>query len=246
MPTTLILIAVALLPVAILLFYILRKDRKSPEPAGQLVKGFVFGILSVPLSFTMSVPFSLIGLYPDEAAGIIDSIRLSFFGAAIPEEAAKLFMLWLLVRRNRYFDEKMDGIVYAVCVSLGFAGAENLVADPDPFLKGEVVYGNFMSVGISRALFAIPGHFGFGVLMGYYYSMSVFYPKSPVRNKIMVILAPVLAHGIYDSILFIMDVTSPAVSGILFMIFLIICVKIWGLASRSIREHIARDNDRSA
>lgn len=239
MPTTLILIAVALLPVAILLFYILRKDRKSPEPAGQLVKGFVFGILSVPLSFTMSVPFSLIGLYPDEAAGIIDSIRLSFFGAAIPEEAAKLFMLWLLVRRNRYFDEKMDGIVYAVCVSLGFAGAENLM-----YLFSN--YGNFMSVGISRALFAIPGHFGFGVLMGYYYSMSVFYPKSPVRNKIMVILAPVLAHGIYDSILFIMDVTSPAVSGILFMIFLIICVKIWGLASRSIREHIARDNDRSA
>lgn len=236
MPATLIITAVALLPVLVLLYYILRHDRKSPEPVGQLLKGFLFGVLSAPLSFTMSVPFSMIGLYPEEASDIIESIRTAFWGAAIPEESAKLFMLWLLLRRNRYFDEKMDGIVYAVCVSLGFAGAENLL-----YLFSN--YESFMSVGISRALFAIPGHFAFGVLMGYYYSMAAFYPKAPRKNRLMVILAPILAHGAYDSILFITDVISPSVSGILFIVFLVFCNKMWKLASRKINEHMARDHD---
>lgn len=55
------------------------------------------------------------------------AIRLSFFGAAILEESAKLFMLWLLLRKNKYFGERVDGIVYAVCVSLGFAALENVM-----------------------------------------------------------------------------------------------------------------------
>ncbi len=104
----------ALLPIAILVYYIYHKDKRSPEPTGQLVKAFLFGILSVPLSFCMSIPLGLIGIYPAEATSILGSISTAFFGAAIPEEIAKFFMLWLLLRKNPYFDEKMDGIVYAV------------------------------------------------------------------------------------------------------------------------------------
>jgi RsiW-degrading membrane proteinase PrsW (M82 family) len=35
----------------------------------------------------------------------------AFCMAAIPEEAAKLIMLLLVLRNNRYFDEELDGIV---------------------------------------------------------------------------------------------------------------------------------------
>ena len=45
-----------LLPIAILVYYIYHKDKKSPEPTGQLVKAFLFGILSVPVSFCISIP----------------------------------------------------------------------------------------------------------------------------------------------------------------------------------------------
>ena len=54
-----------------------------------------------------------------------EAVGDAFFLAAIPEEVAKLFMLWLLLRKNPFFDEHFDGIVYAVCVGLGFAGFEN-------------------------------------------------------------------------------------------------------------------------
>lgn len=234
MLANLTVIVIALIPVVLLLFYILRKDRRAPEPARQLVKGFLFGILSLPLSFCMSAPFGYFGLYVDEPVTVWGSVMTAFWGAAIPEEIAKLIMLWLLLRKNRHFDEKLDGIVYAVCVSLGFAAGENLL-----YLFYN--YDNFLTVGIMRALFAIPAHFSFGVLMGYYYSLVKFYPKSPAKNKVMVILAPILAHGIYDSILFALDVTYPAVALLLLAAFLAFCFLMWHYVTSRIREHMARD-----
>ena len=220
----------ALLPIAILVYYIYQKDKKSPEPTGQLVKAFLFGILSLPVSFCMSIPLGIIGLYPVEATSILGSISTAFFGAAIPEEFAKFFMLWLLLRKNPYFDEKMDGIVYAVCVSLGFAALENIMY---LFSNSE----SYLSVGFVRAIFAVPGHFCFGILMGYYYSLARFYPKTPKKNKVLILTAPIIVHGLYDSILFIINVT-PSISGILLIVFLVFCHKMWRYGSKSIQEHL--------
>lgn len=230
---TIIILLTALLPIVILAYYIYHKDKKSPEPTGQLVKAFLFGILSVPVSFCLSIPFGIIGLYPIEATSILGSVSTAFFGAAIPEEIAKFFMLWLLLRKNRYFDEKMDGIVYAVCVSLGFAALENIMY---LFSNAE----SYLSVGIARAIFAVPGHFCFGILMGYYYSLAKFYPMTPKKNKALILAAPIIVHGLYDSILFIINVT-PAISGILMIVFLVFCHKMWKYGSRSIQEHLKRD-----
>ena len=43
----------ALLPIALLVYYIYHKDKKSPEPTGQLVKAFLFGILSTAMTGTI-------------------------------------------------------------------------------------------------------------------------------------------------------------------------------------------------
>ena len=230
-----LILLTALLPIAILVYHIYRKDKKSPEPTGQLIKAFLFGILSVPVSFCISIPLGIIGLYPVEATSILGSISTAFFGAAIPEEIAKFIMLWLLLRKNPYFDEKMDGIVYAVCVSLGFAALENILY---LFSNAE----SYLSVGIARAIFAVPGHFCDGVLMGYYYSLAKFYPKAPKKNKVLILVAPIIVHGLYDSILFIINVT-PTISGILMIVFLVFCHKMWKYGSKSIKEHIERDSE---
>lgn len=232
---TIIILIIALLPIAILVYYIYHKDKKSPEPTGKLVKAFLFGVLSVPISFGMSIPLGLIGAYPTEATSFLGSVSAAFLGAAIPEEIAKFIMLWLLLRKNCYFDEKMDGIVYAVCVSLGFAALENIMY---LFSNAE----SYLSVGIARAIFAIPGHFCFGILMGYYYSLAKFYPKTPKKNKALILVAPIVVHGLYDSILFIINVT-PAISGILLIVFLVFCHNMWKYGSKRIQEHLVRDND---
>ena len=229
-----IILLIALLPVVILVYYIYHKDKKSPEPTGQLIKAFLWGILSVPLSLCISIPLGLIGVYPTEATSILGSVSTAFFGAAVPEEIAKFFILWLLMRKNPYFDEKMDGIVYAVCVSLGFAALENIMY---LFTNAD----SYLSVGIARAIFAVPGHFCFGILMGYYYSLAKFYPKTPKKNKALILVGPIIVHGLYDSILFIINVT-PAISGILLIVFLVFCHKMWKYGSKSIADHLCRDN----
>lgn len=233
MNTTVQIILTALLPVAILSFYIYRKDKNAPEPALQLIKAFCFGLVSVPISLCLSIPFGYIGLYPVEASDVWGSIRTAFFGAAIPEETAKFAMLWLLLRRNRYFDENMDGIVYAVCISLGFAALENLM-----YLFSNT--DSYLTVGVARAVFAVPGHFCYGILMGYYYSLVKFCPHDTDRNMTLVLLVPILAHAVYDSILFIINFTT-ALTGILMIVFIIFCFKLWKVGSTRIKEHIKRD-----
>ena len=230
---SILILLTALLPVAILVFYIYRKDKNLPEPTGQLVKAFFYGVISAPSSFFISIPLGMMGLYLVEDTTVLGSVSSAFFGAAIPEESAKLFVLWLVLRKNPFFDEKMDGIVYAVCVSLGFAAFENIL-----YLFSDTE--SFLSIGIVRAIFAVPGHFCFGILMGYYYSIAKFYPKSSIKNKILVLLAPIIVHGLYDSILFVMNVT-PIVSGLLLIVFLVFCHKMWKYSSQRIEKHIRRD-----
>ena len=133
----------------------------------EMVKAFFYGVASALLSFCISIPFEKMGVFVSNYTTVREAVQTAFFAAAIPEEVAKYIMLWLFLRKCKYFDQRMDGIVYAVCVSLGFAALENVF-----YLIGN--YDNWMSVGISRALTAVPGHFGFGVLMGYYYSLVKF------------------------------------------------------------------------
>ena len=231
-----IMLFVALLPVAVLLFYIYGKDRVKPEPVGQLVKAFGLGVVSIFVSLAISLPLGMLGLFPGEAQTFLDSVKISFLGAAFPEEVAKFAMLWLALRNNRWFDEKMDGIVYAVCVSMGFAALENVM----------YVFQNeeFVTVAILRAFTALPGHFCFGILMGYYFSLARFYHYGSRRNMLLALVAPIVAHGIYDSLLFAMSVSSSALVSVVLMVVLVFfCFKLWSRSSRSIHEHLMRDKD---
>ncbi|MCM1199081.1 MAG: PrsW family glutamic-type intramembrane protease, partial [Clostridium sp.] len=211
---TIFVFVAALLPACILLFYIYWKDCLQREPLKELLKAFFAGAFSVVLSLMISLPLTSSFGISEEVYTLDDALFTAFFSAAIPEEIAKFLMFWLVVRKNRYFDEHADGIVYAACVSLGFAAVENLM-----YLFSS--YDAWVSVGISRALFSIPGHFAFGVLMGYYYSLVKFSRKPLLKNKILVLAAPVLAHGIYDFILFVTHIV-PLLSGILMIVFLVL------------------------
>lgn len=208
----------ALTPVLVALWYINRKDSLQPEPTKWLIKAFLFGILSAILSFGFSVPTSmLLGMELDANtySSIPEAFSDAFALAAIPEELAKFIMLWLLLRKNPYFDEHFDGIVYAVCVGMGFAGIENVL-----YLVQGIEDGSWVRVGIGRALFSIPGHFLFAVLMGYYYSLYHFGIDRSAKAMGMILAAPILAHGIFDGILFSMQINE-SLSSLCMILFLV-------------------------
>ena len=235
MQLPLILLA-ALAPIAILAYYIYRRDKFQKEPVKELLKAFGMGILSVPVSLLISTPLEFAGFYSMETQTLLDAVKVSFLGAAIPEEIAKFLMLWLFVRKSRCFDENVDGIVYASVVSLGFAAVENIL-----YLVTN--YESWISVGITRALFSVPGHFFFGVLMGYYYSLFRFYPAAGRKVKWLVLGAPILAHGLFDTVLFSVEVL-PGLSAALMIAFILLCNSLRKRASRSIAEHLERDGEK--
>ena len=104
MQIILILIS-ALTPVAVLLFYIFRKDKVQSEPTKWLLKAFGFGVLSMFLSFVFSVPACLLlGMEMDvnTYSSIREAFADAFVLAAIPEELAKLITS-LMYGLNRYF-----------------------------------------------------------------------------------------------------------------------------------------------
>lgn len=212
-------IAAALLPVLLLALYIYKIDDEQPEPKAWLWKAVLFGALSAVLDLIILSPLPKpTDLVPGSEGTALGGILTAFLSAGIPEEACKMFMLMLLIRKNPYFDDKMDGIVYASYIGLGFAGLENIL-----YLVNNL--DNFASVAISRAIFAIPGHFFFGVIMGYFVSLAYFASRTRVgrtRYLILAYLVPVLCHGIYDSILMIQGV-SPQVSTVLTIVFLLFC-----------------------
>ena len=215
-----LVILAAIAPVAVVIWYIYRKDRKQPEPTKLLIKAFIYGILSALLNLVIVIPFEAITEFVnDEVSNIGSAIFNAFFMAAIPEEVAKLVMLWLLLRNNPYFDEHFDGIVYAVCIGMGFAAIENVLYLFDN-------YESWISVGIARALFAVPGHFLYAVIMGFYYSLW--------QTCALILVGPILAHGIYDSIVFSMNIDD-SLSGIFLLLFLLFLNKLKNIC----KQHIA-------
>ena len=199
-----------------------------------IVKGFLFGCLSVFVSFFVSVPSLHLGLFGEEINSFWDAFRQAFFGAAIPEETAKLLCLWLFLRRNPYFDERMDGIVYAVCVGMGFAAFENVEY---LFAAGT----DWVTTGIGRSLTAIPGHFGFAVLMGYYFSLNHFDKYRAPGAALKMWLYPVLAHGIYDTVA-MMSAVTPQLSGAITIAILLFCFKMIQWARKSMQKHLIADS----
>jgi len=198
-----------------------------------LVKAVIAGVLiCIPVSVVeMFIGYVMFG-EDGGPTGLIGTTSEAFFMAALPEEAFKLLALWLVVRRNPYFDEHFDGIVYAVSVGLGFAAIENVL----------YVFGNegqWLSVAIMRAFLAVPGHYAFAILMGYFYSVYHFVNPSP-KVAACILLVPVLAHGIYDA-LAMSGVVNEIVGGIGGILLIIFCIKMQKIAYTRLIALIDKD-----
>ena len=221
------ILAAAVVPAILLLYYVYSKDF-NPEPKNLVFKGFVYGAISVFVSTLISGPLLNLGLYTNDPVSFLDAVKVSFLGAAIPEESAKLLMLWLLLRRCADFDERYDGMVYAAAVGMGFACLENLMY----VLSSGAAW---FQVSVSRALLAVPGHFSFAIVMGYFYSKSHFDRRHSLPAGICAWLMPVLLHGTYDTLAFSSGI-SAGPAALCSLALLVFCFFLF----RAVRRHILR------
>jgi len=184
-----LLLILSLAPVAALLAYIYFRDRYEKEPVGLILKGFLAGVV---LMFPCLIIETWLSRFCADCETIPFALYSGFVVAGTTEEILKFLMIFLLFFRNRNFNERYDGIVYAVSVSLGFAAIENVV----------YVFNSGISTGLVRAFTAVPAHAFFGIVMGYYFGLARFVNGHRKRYLFMAFLFPMLLHGLYDFILF--------------------------------------------
>ncbi len=118
---------VAFIPAVIYLIPLVVLDRYDPEPIWLLALAFGWGALvAVIVSFILNTFFGItVALTVSPDAGQVVSGLIS---APIVEEASKgIGLLILLIAFRKYFDDILDGIVFAGVIALGFATVENVL-----------------------------------------------------------------------------------------------------------------------
>ena len=230
-----LLLIAGVLPAIVLWLYIWRQD-PQPEPTSWLLKAVWYGVaVCIPVALVEGVIEAILFGEGGQPTTLFGTTVQAFFVAAVPEECAKLLALWLLLRRNPWFDEHFDGIVYAVSVGLGFAALENV-----SYLLSNI--DDWYGMAVSRAFLAVPGHYAFAVLMGYYYSLWYFTGRTP-RYAMLMLLVPVVAHGVYDAIALSGQVNQ-YVGAVSFIVLVFFCVKMHKHARQKMLAHLKHDQER--
>lgn len=215
------LFALGLAPVLIGLVYIYIRDKYESEPWRLLVIGVLVGAgLTAPIIWASTW---LMRFLP-----VVGQVGEAFFTAfavsSLVEEGLKFAALVILVWRNPNLNEPMDGIVYGVFISLGFAGVENILYIFNPQLGG-------METAIARALVSVPSHGFFGIAMGYYFALAKFEPRRRARHMAAAFVSPYIIHGVYNFLL----LSGQAIFLIIFVPFIYI---FWRKGLAQIRAHL--------
>ena len=219
----LLLFGIAILPVVVLMVYIYRQDKYQKEPIKTLAKAFVGGIAAIFLDILIVNGIDMI-LSNTTLAGTV--FFSAFLEAGIPEELSKFLIFMLLIWRDKNFDEYFDGIVYATFIGLGFACVENI----------EYVFSYGFQTGVVRALISVPGHFLFGVVLGYFLSMAKFHPEKRGTYLLSGLLLAMFAHGLFDWLLMITEHLTPTIGTIIYIAFIWGDIKLWKLGLKYISK----------
>lgn len=229
-----LLILVSVLPVLIIGFFVYINDREK-ESISLLLKLLSFGAMcSVPII----VVEAFLRLYFPISIG--NSLFSNFFNIlisiALVEEFFKYIVTYLVTYNHKDFCNLYDMIVYATFVSLGFALIENIFY----IIDGGV------GVGIMRALFSVPGHACYGVIMGYYLGLSKIYlldgsGKEYKLFKFLSLFFPILMHTFYDFCLF----SNSLLLLILFLVYIlyiyILCIVKINSVSKNYSDFIKKE-----
>src|SRR5215213_234539 len=171
---------VAFIPAMFYLLPLVWLDRYDPEPAWLLALAFAWGALvAVIVSFIVNTVLgSLLG--PEFGAVV---------SAPVFEEGSKgVGLLILLVFFRKYFDDILDGIVFAGVIALGFATVENVLYYGRGIAEGGS--SGLLVLFIVRGIFSPFAHVTFTAMTGIGCGIS-----RESHNMVVRLMLPVLGYG---------------------------------------------------
>jgi len=178
----------SLLPAALWLGFFYRMDRLEPEPKEKLIGVFVLGALvagAVAIPFLENFVAIDTWLYNSFATQLVGGILLVGF----VEEA----VVYLVVRYGIYadpeFDERVDGVIYAIAAGLGMATVLNF--------NYVLAHGGVdLGIGSVRVVVTALAHASLAGILGYFIGQARFEKTPPLYLPAGLALAAVL-NGIF-------------------------------------------------
>ena len=214
----LVLVTLSISPGIFIMVLIYNLDEYDKEPLWLLAIAFILGAMNLHLD--VDILDFLYGLINTENNLI--RVGEEALSVGITEELLKFLVVMLIIYPNKNFDEPFDGIVYAVFVGMGFATAENLA----------FVMNGSASLAIMRMLSAVPAHFVFAVIMGYYLGKAKTIKKSQFYYIFLSLLIPIIFHSLYDYFLFLDFIPGIWLGGVATLLVALY------IAKNSIIEHL--------
>jgi len=214
----LLLVMLSISPGIFIMIFIYNLDEHNKEPLWLLAISFILGAINLHFDVDiLEYVFSFINVENN-----FIRIGEEALTVAITEELLKFIVVILILYPNKYFDEPFDGIVYSVFVGMGFATAENLTY----VLQGGT------SLAFFRMVTAVPAHFVFAVIMGYYLGIAKSKRKYQIFYICLSLIIPIFFHALYDYFLFMNIIPGMFIGGFvtLFIAFV--------FAKKAIVEHL--------
>lgn len=207
-------------------YFILRKDRIEREPLITVLRvGAVGGIASAFCAGLLNLVFVMVtGIRFQPPLEWSNALSMSIF-IGLNEEWWKMIATVWLVSKLHEFNEPVDGVIYGMAVSLGFAAVENI-----GYIEK---YG--LGVMIPRTVMSIPEHLGCGAVWGAGLAVARF---GALKRKLPVVLLPYFlaaaaVHVLYDFVLFS---SFPMKAGV--AVFMVIAL--WVFVSKRIENLLAQ------
>ena len=179
---------ITILPSIVLVLYFIKSD-KFKEPNRIIIITFLFGILiTIPAGYLNSL------IDKNFATGerFNDALLSGFFGGGPVEELLKFSVLYFYILKEKAFNEPMDGLVYGILASLGFATLENL----QYVFYFDSEFWTAQEIAIFRSYSAIPMHGLCGAIMGFYFGQYAFSANKKYLG--LAIIVPIIFHGSYN------------------------------------------------
>jgi len=212
-----ILFAAIVGPAVFWIGYLYYKDCFRREPVVNLIEAFGLGFLAGFLCWAFYRFLSGLGFPIDFQMAFLSRSRFDFLiycigTIGIVEEVFKFLPFLLILRRIKAFDEKIDGIIYASVLAVGFASFENLGYLAD--MRGWALVGRAFASPLTHVVFAS--------IWGYLVGSATILGRPLWQAALRGIFLSALVHGLFDFL-----TVSPTRR--LFSAILILLVWIWQL-----------------
>ena len=196
----------ALVPSILLVWFVLRTDRKNKEPKKNIIICLLSGILTISLSSYLE---GMVQPY------FSNNMLLTYVWATI-EELSKIAIFFLFIFDNKHYDDIYDGLVYMTLIALSFAGLENIM-----YAFSESTISQSISLALMRDLTTIPLHVICGIVIGFFMSVGNFSKDKYQKyiNFALAIIIPSLIHGTYNNLMSILGNINVGENALLILLF---------------------------